>query len=363
MKKNIILLALLFTASAIFISCDRNDDDPTPQIVLTSPDAVRVYADQTTATNAVNFNATGAWTATVSYPPTTTASVRSTTPTWITIDRSSGNAGSNQIINITFTEINFSGEDRIAIITIRSGDTEIVITVTQRGVDANNNIPQPEPGADVIIATNVLGNTAEIATAKAVVRDWINDDWEVFAQSPFQNRSFRLELPTPPNNFLRPLWGEGVPTGLYQSVHPIKVANVAFRAFSSTDTENTIGVFEFTDYPDIDEMPTILNTAHWLYVDRDVTITGTIQGGGGGWYTIDKYNLNLRRGWNIVYERYTKTVVDYTVTQTVTTTSQRPADATNLSWRFIGVETVYPVDPYSRSATSVERQSIFLRGR
>ena len=143
MNKNIFLLALLFTASAIFISCDRNDDDdprngdddPTPEIVLTSPDEVTVYADQTTATSAVNFNARGAWTATVSYPPTTATTVRSTTPTWITIDRSSGNAGTH-IINITFTEINFSDEDRIAIITIRSGGTEIVITITQRGVDA-----------------------------------------------------------------------------------------------------------------------------------------------------------------------------------------------------------------------------------
>jgi len=170
MNKKIILLAMLFTASAIFISCDRNDDDPTPGIVLTSPETVRVYADQTTATNAVNFNATGAWTATVSYPPTTTATVRSTAPTWITIDRSSGNAGSNHIINITFTEINFSGEDRIAIITIRSGDTEIVITITQRGVDADNNIPvNPDnPYANLtqsqivalLIASNVKKNAA-----------------------------------------------------------------------------------------------------------------------------------------------------------------------------------------------------------
>ena len=38
MNKNIILLAMLFAASAIFISCDRNNDDPTPEIVLTSPD-------------------------------------------------------------------------------------------------------------------------------------------------------------------------------------------------------------------------------------------------------------------------------------------------------------------------------------
>ena len=144
MNKNIILLAMLFTASAIFISCDRNNDDPTPEIVLTSPDEVRnqtVYADQQPTTSGINFTTTGTWTATVSEQNTATAhteTVRSTVD-WVTLSDTGGGAGSHTLTITLGT--NYDGVNRTAVITIRSGGREIVITITQRGVDANNNVP------------------------------------------------------------------------------------------------------------------------------------------------------------------------------------------------------------------------------
>ena len=561
MNKKIILLAMLFTASAIFISCDRNNDTE-PEIVLTSPEAVRnqtVYADQTT-TSAVSFNATGTWTATVSAPPTTTAhteTVRSTVD-WVTLSANSGVAGDHTLTIMLGT--NFEGVNRTAIITIRSGDTEIVITITQRGTDAGGKIPQcpeknpyagltqsqiiemlnnslfapvvkfeiislsdyytryrvevnrnqrkmlfislrqnggtwgfdyiedltwyyyeycylgsfamrsslpndfwdkneeywlnefgfrdvrfwlafdifywtvsgrtftgtasydgevitttvklnesnqiisivvdggnfeiqsiniahdnvnptfpagfnrgnfreggiPEPDpVSFIQATNVIGNTAGvtavIAGAGVIMHDGGHMEFqEVLAEVPFLNNGFTLQLSSSPT-ILYPLIDEfPFPTNLTDVTISDNAARWSFAEFWGFNSAgNRIGRFEYSNDEGWDN-PTLLNSAVWFYVDKDVTITGEFSetrywDSGGSHTDIVTYNLNLRRGWNIVYFRNTRTRVGYVHTYTHTLTSQRPADA-NLSWRFW-----QSFDSYTRSATSVERQSLFLR--
>ena len=125
MKKITYLLALLFTASTLFISC--NDDD-NANITVADRDTLNqtVYADQNRGENTVRFTTTAAWISSI-------AETRNTA-NWVSITPSSGNAGTH---NITLNlQPNETGEDRSAIITITSDNASIEIRITQQGINA-----------------------------------------------------------------------------------------------------------------------------------------------------------------------------------------------------------------------------------
>ena len=201
--------------------------------------------------------------------------------------------------------------------------TTTIFTSCRNDDDDNGN----GRNAATINAISVTGTTTGFATVRAII--WNDDDDEtdnysmVLAEVPFQNGGFTLQLPSPPNNFLRPYFTDGnIPAGFTISDNTVRMIwNIVFKAYNSAGNE--IGLLYFADWSwadNNDERPNVANSAHWIYADGDVTITGDSHNSVMRW--------NLRRGWNIVYWQTTRTTAGYTTA----ITSQRPTDA-NLSWR------------------------------
>ena len=163
-----------------------------------------------------------------------------------------------------------------------------------------------------IRATNVIGNTSGIATARAVIYDDNGNGVFTIGQAPFQNNGFTLRLTNEiPTSFLFPITEE-FPANLV-SDRNARVIDFAPLAYDSAGNE--IGIF-WLSYGRGNEG----FWAWWIYADRDVTIIGTSSG--------DEFNLNLRRGWNTVYGYSNESTDVHRIT------SQRPIGA-NLQWHFL----------------------------
>ena len=141
MHKNIFLLALLLTASAIFTGCRNDDYEPEiPEaIVVADPKSLEqtVSADEKTGASTVEFTTLTSWTSSITEVPTT-QSTRDASEMWVSISPSSGGAGNHEI-EISLLP-NTTGADRTVIITITSGGEDIQIRITQRYVRADGTI-------------------------------------------------------------------------------------------------------------------------------------------------------------------------------------------------------------------------------
>ena len=185
---------------------------------------------------------------------------------------------------------------------------------------------------------------------------------EILAQVPFIDNGFDVVLPPPT---ILHLLIEDFPTHFISD----NVARWTFAGFDAHNSAgNRIGEFYYADF-NRNEPPNVRNDeneAFWFYADRSVTMRGEVEVREyDEWYDIEyidiiNFNVDLQRGWNVVYRRTTRTTIGNVITQTTTFTHQRPADV-NLSWRFRANDVAFPIDPDTRSATSVERQSLFLR--
>ena len=247
----------------------------------------------------------------------------------------------------------------------------LAVTTTFSSCERNENGNGNGGNISSITATNVIGNTAEIASVNITL--WSTDDEQdeqmVIAEAPFQNNGFRLELPeSVPNNFLW-LIAEDLEDG-------VTVSNINARGQTVWDIYalnadgNEIGSLSFTNFDrNSEEEPNVIIEALWFYVDRNVTITGEMR---EEWYDdwdgieyidIVNFNLNLRRGWNSAYVRATRTTAGNVVTYNVTFTSQRPANA-NLSWRFNSWWSGFDFELDSRSTRNTETpKNLFSRSR
>ena len=326
MKKNSYFLVLLFAASVIFTGC-RSNDDPESEYIVIDDGTVNqnVYADEVTGESGIRFTTLAPWTSSV-------------TEDWVSINPASGGVGTHNI-TISLTP-NFTGADRSAIITITSGGTTIEIRITQQRVTEGGEVPK-EPF--VIVAENVEGDTDEIVTVRAMISDWNWENYFTAGEAPFQNNGFTLQLNDVPESHLPFSVDEFFPSNLV-SDRNAKMAALGgdlglLVAFDSNG--DAIGGFYLID--EYEEYQTF-----WIYVDRDVTIRGTYD-----YFSID---LDLRRGWTIVYEyRYE---YDYNTKWHLTT--QKPVGA-NLHWYFWSWDFE---DWSSRSATTRttdNKRSIFRR--
>ena len=162
-------------------------------------------------------------------------------------------------------------------------------------------------GTFEIRATNVSGNTGRIVTVKAETYE----EWLTVGEAPFQNNGFTLRLINEvPTSFLYPIDDKG--EGFTISDRSARYVETGLFAYDRDG--NIIGSFSF-----INERENETFEARWIYVDRDVTITGTRYG--------TTYNLNLRRGWNTYYSYWNES------TNASRHTTQRPSGA-NLRWYF-----------------------------
>ena len=164
----------------------------------------------------------------------------------------------------------------------------ISFTSCNRNDEPNNN-----PATFTIRANYVIGSEySNIALVEAVVE---NDRWRTFVvgEAPFQNNGFNLSLTT------------DIPTSFLQSV-----TNGLENESNITISDRNANIARFFRLEAYDEngrfVGDLLNFAGtnsgfydkaWFFADRPVTISGSTRR--DSWQVY--FDLNLRRGWNVVF--------------------------------------------------------------
>ena len=205
----------------------------------------------------------------------------------------------------------------------------------------NGDEPIPTDSS-VIRATNVVGNTNEIAFVRNLHGG--RPPWQTIAEAPFQNNGFTMQLPeTLPNHFLTHISDGLVPfggnfldftiTGNIETrwLRPFDFAP-GFTAFDK-DGVSIGSIFFGRDIENYDD-----NTiASWVYVTDDIIIAGetdVVCYGLSNSLCIQNFaNLNLNKGWNLIYVHRLSVTNGDNIKITHTFTSQRPSG--KFSWRFI----------------------------
>ncbi|KAA6337093.1 hypothetical protein EZS27_014805 [termite gut metagenome] len=199
----------------------------------------------------------------------------------------------------------------------------------------------------VIQATVSTGGVA-VDTVKAFI--WQYDEatdtessFEV-ASGVYKNGGFTLNLPaTVPAQYLQ-FWGENVPDGINISDSNAKGASLGdIEAYKGTER-----VGEFEQWVRINANTEI--RSQFMYVDRDVTITGSYTEKYGDWIETEIDNLSLKKGWNKVYVKHVESEINKTSTTEVTNT-----EPGGLQWHF--ENDWYDVQP--QAAKSVAKRRIF----
>jgi hypothetical protein len=123
-----------------------------------------------------------------------------------------------------------------------------------------------------------------------------NYDYELIAEVEFKNNSFTVELPaTIDSKFLHSVVDEYDDEGVNISNPDAKVSwDLDFRAYKGDDR---VGYFYYENNEGDNE------SYVWIvYADRDVSITGTYKSEYSSY--IQRYNVNLKKGWNYVSDVY-----------------------------------------------------------
>ena len=323
MKNLFFPFVLLLAASVVFTGC-RSDDDPTdPEyIVVENPDLLEqnVYADEDADESGVRITTFAPWRSEITDVTSRTNTATRNTADWVSISPESGGIGTYTIvINL---EPNFSGNDRSAVIAIISGGTTIRISITQQGVTEEGEVPEDH---SIIRAENIIGDVNEVATIRAIT--WNIDRSFILGEASFQINGFTMQLTSDvPESSLLPLVenSDFITSGgsIVLSDRNAKVTHLwSFPAFDRNN--NRIGYFYLANRISEEEGYRV----SWLYIDRDATIRGSHR---EEWEETSM-NLDLRRGWNIIYE-HNYWNPNTGISRSASTT-QRPSGA-NLRWRF-----------------------------
>ena len=234
--------------------------------------------------------------------------------------------------------------------------TLLTTVIIPRDVNTSPDISvdaTPSASVSVIRAENIVGNFSEVATVRGNVwrEEWDGDRWIehtfTVSESPFVNNGFTLHLNNNvPDSFLFPLDYDGD----YYSLSDIFfVSDKNARGTSMWELlafnrdGHREGGFYLRDrirYADgYGYGYSERYEAFWIYVDRDVVIRGTYSGENEWWSWEESIDVDLRRGWNIVYsygywnEYFDTNIGKWTGTDIWKTTTQRPTRA-NFSWGF-----------------------------
>ena len=168
--------------------------------------------------------------------------------------------------------------------------------------------------ASKITATNVFNGSTNIKTVKALIywESGQNDyGTDAITQAPYLNNGFTLELPTT-------LEAKYLETFDADDLEGIAVSDKNFKSYFLEDLrgynedDDEIGYFYLEEENGDNDYYT-----SWIYSDRDVTIKGEDDG--------EKYNVTLKKGWNVVYDSYTDDSHSFT--------SQKPSGV-NYTWNF-----------------------------
>jgi len=187
----------------------------------------------------------------------------------------------------------------------------------------NNNEPDaPRQTFTSIIAENVIGNTSGIATVKLGDRMWghMGERYTVFAEAPFVNNGFVLNLPEYMPGHVGGGWvlpDDAVVTN--------RDARSDLREWLEAFDENGnyMGLF-FLQHETDDKFYSVA----WMYSDRPHSMRSkeTIMGS-DGFSFLRKLNIELEKGWNLTY------FISDRVNRTTLRTMEKPAGV-EFRWYF-----------------------------
>lgn len=187
--------------------------------------------------------------------------------------------------------------------------------------------------ASKITATNVINGSTQIKTVKALAYWKSGDEYgnDAIAQGPYQNNGFTLELPAT-------VGAKYLETIDEDDLEGISVSDKNFKSYFLEDLsgynedDDEVGYFYLEEENDDSEHYT-----SWVYVDRDVTIKGEYNEIDEEYDEeyIDKYDLTLKKGWNIVYASYTDSYKNGRDVYSYTFTSKKPSGV-SYTWNFYG---------------------------
>jgi len=206
--------------------------------------------------------------------------------------------------------------------------------------------------ASKITATNVINGSYRISTVKVKFYWEKGDDWgsDVIVQAPYKDNGFTLALPATISDKYLYLLAKDAPSGITISDKTVKcVTDIDMEAFDKDD--NNIGDFYLTD----DDKSAY---AMRFYVDKNVSVKGEYK-------EIDevfneeyirKFDMDLKKGWNIVYAREAESHNNSTGRDvyTITITTQKPSGM-NFSWYFEEYYVDYSVPLKSAIALSAKK--------
>ncbi|MDR0371519.1 MAG: BACON domain-containing protein [Prevotellaceae bacterium] len=298
-----LILSLLALSVAIFTGCSSG---PLP---LPSASTIEVedkqtltqivFADDTEGESVVTFTTSGVWMSKI------TEEGQDTSPEWIWIDPNSGKEAGKYNIHISLLQ-NFTSADRKAVIEIACGKNEITINVTQRGVTANGK-PQIDPS---LIAVTVEGgmNYNEIIDYVAAISYYTENKGIEVGRAPYENGGFTLKLDPEPG---------GLSTFDFDA-NKLEISDVKAKGI----TLKMEGFKSKTYVGDFFMENVYGYSGRYYYMDRDVSITGSYSESVAIYTINNSYDLNFKKGWNIVYEQVVTNLDKGVITMIFTTQPQ-----------------------------------------
>lgn len=165
MKKIYFIISSMFLIGILACSCSDDEKGTTPETKLELTDGTsdrqEIFADQTSPDGkGIRFTSQGPWRAEVEEVVRTKAEKKPVD--WVILSQYSGDKAGSYTITLTLTP-NFTGKERQAVIRIICGDTEITITIVQKGVIESGTAPKI---VKEVVYTEEYGKNAELNWGK-----------------------------------------------------------------------------------------------------------------------------------------------------------------------------------------------------
>ena len=172
-------------------------------------------------------------------------------------------------------------------------------------VSCNNDDDDGGGGSETVTsisASNVVNGSSQIVSVAAWASwdDGVDWGWETIAQSAYNN-GFTLQLPANlAAKFLDSF--EGIPSTISVSnTNALTFLLDEISGFNSAGEE--IGYFYLAKITSDAGYYT-----SWMYADSNVTVKGQVEDEDG----LTTLDLNLKQGWNVIYDTYTESSVSMT---------------------------------------------------
>jgi hypothetical protein len=186
---------------------------------------------------------------------------------------------------------------------------------------------------------------SSIDTVKAVVD--INNVYFTIASEKYNNGGFTISLPqTVDDKYLEKMTTD-MPEGITINDSQVKGCGIELKGYKSNQA---LGIFQYTLTNDADAG----NEGAYVYVDKNVTITGSYSESLLGATIKVVYDLSLKKGWNLAYMQTTTSETNMSATLKISNEK-----ISGLKWFFVEDEdSAYSLSGQSKSATTTGKQKI-----